>query len=394
MPVLASLGLAYLLNPMALYGEKRGLSRVASSLGSIIIVTLMTLGFLSYVLPDLWVETTRAVLKLSENFTPENAAHQRALLKRYSPSLEKMAGDHIENFLSDPSSAVQEMTSGTAEPEAPSEGKPETSWSNEAWLLSALISSLDLLLVPFFVFYILVDFQRWRTTSEELIPPRYRDPFRRLFDESGRILEAYVRGQLVIGLLMAMCYGLGFWILGVPAWAGIALLSGMLNAIPYLGTVLGVALAGAFTMANGGGFWDLAAVMGVFVAVQTLEGYVLTPRILGGRLNLHPMAVFLGLLIGGKLFGLLGVILTIPAIAIAKVFLKFLRELYQGSTFYNGTDPGLVEKPEVKMEERIARAAETVLAEQVQSEEENEDELHEGPSTEPIGLVLPLDTES
>ena len=72
--------------------------------------------------------------------------------------------------------------------------------------------------------------------------------------------------------------------------------------------------------------------------MQSLEGYYLTPRIMGDRLNLHPMAVFLGLLVGGKLFGLLGVIMAIPAIAIAKVFFKFLRELYQASYFYHSGD--------------------------------------------------------
>ena len=109
--------------------------------------------------------------------------------------------------------------------------------------MSILVSSLDLLLVPFFVFYILVDFGNWRDSSESLIPPRFRDPFSRLFDESGRILETYVRGQLVIGLIMAVLYAIGFALLGVPAWAGIAALAGLLNAIPYVGTLLGLVLA-------------------------------------------------------------------------------------------------------------------------------------------------------
>ncbi len=227
-------------------------------------------------------------------------------------------------------------------------------------------------MVAVFVFYILIDFQRWRDSLEDLIPPRFREPFSRLFDESGRILESYVRGQLLIGLIMAIFYAVGFWFLGVPAWAGIAMISGLLNAVPYVGTILGIVLAGGFTLAGGGGIWDIAAVLGVFVAVQTLEGYYLTPKILGGRLNLHPMAVFLGLLIGGKLFGLLGVILAIPAIAIAKVFYKFLRELYQASHFYHAGDLHPADAPSENLEERIAEAADTVLAEQVSKGEEGE----------------------
>jgi hypothetical protein len=134
-------------------------------------------------------------------------------------------------------------------------------------------------------------------------------------------------------------------------------------------------------LAEGGGIWDIAAVLGVFAAVQTLEGYYLTPKILGGRLNLHPMAVFLGLLIGGKLFGFLGFILAIPAIAVGKVFLKFLRELYEDSQFYHAGDVPASEAPSDKMEDRIAEAADTVLAEQEAKDEEDEaEEIKEIPA--------------
>lgn len=369
-PVLASFGLAYLLNPIAYFFERRGVSRTVASLGAILMVSLVIAGFLAYVLPELWDETSKTVTKLAQKFTHENAVRQRAYLKKYSPPLERVAGDRIEAFLSKPGAFLSAAAASTP---VTSDGKTLTDGGGQSLVLSTLVSSLDLLLVPFFVFYILVDFQRWRRSSEELIPPRYREPFRKLFDESGRILASYVRGQILIGAIMALCYAVCFGLLGVPAWSGISLIAGMLNAVPYVGTVLGVLLAGSFTVAGGGGIWGLLAVLGVFVGVQTLEGYVLTPKILGGRLNLHPMAVFLGLLIGGKLFGLLGVILTIPTIAIAKVFLNFFRELYQGSAFYNGTPQ--VEAP--ALEERIAVAAETVLADQAMREEPPQEVMEE-----------------
>ncbi len=373
-PVLASFALAYLLNPIVYQAEKRGLSRTWSAVAAILLVTLAITAFLAYVVPDLWAESTKAGSRIAENFTPENAVRQRAILKRYSPALERVAGDKIEKFLSDPVAFYNEnMTTATTTVDE--NGTLTTSAAGGgSVILDTLVSSLDLLLVPFFIFYILIDFQKWRDSLEDLIPPRFREPFRRLFDESGRILESYVRGQLLIGLIMAICYAVGFWFLGVPAWAGIAMIAGLLNAVPYVGTLIGIVLAGGFTLADGGGVWDIAAVLGVFVAVQSLEGYYLTPRILGGRLNLHPMAVFLGLLIGGKLFGLLGVILAIPAIAIGKVFFKFLRELYEASYFYHAGAVNPVEAPSENMEERIAEAADTVLAEQIIKGEDEEAE--------------------
>ncbi|MDQ4121381.1 MAG: AI-2E family transporter [Acidobacteriota bacterium] len=365
-PVLASFALAYLLNPIVLQGEKLGLSRTVSAIAAILLVSLAFGAFLAFVVPDLWAESTKAGQKISDSFTPENAARQREFLKRYSPALERVAGNKIERFLSDPVAFYNENMSTTS---VDVNGNVVVNGGGTA-VLETIVSSLDLLLVPFFVFYILVDFRTWRDSLEDLIPPRFRDPFSSLFDESGRILESYVRGQLLIGLIMAVCYAVGFWLLGVPAWAGIALIAGLLNAIPYVGTILGFGLATAFVLAEGGGVWDIAGVLGVFVAVQSLEGYALTPRILGGRLNLHPMAVFLGLLIGGKLFGVLGIVLAIPGIAIGKVFLKFLRELYQASYFYHAGDVHPTQAPSEKIEERIAEAAETVLAEQVSKEDE------------------------
>ncbi len=369
-PVLASFALAYLLNPLVQHGEKRGLSRTVSAIAAILLVTLVITAFMTYVVPDLWAESSKAVSKISENFTPENAVRQRGYLKRYSPALEKVAGERIEQFLSDPTKFYNENMTTPTTATVDTEGKIVSTGGGSV-ILATIVSSLDLLLVPFFVFYILIDFGRWRDSFEELIPPRFREPFSRLFDESGRILESYVRGQLLIGLIMAICYAVGFWFLDVPAWAGIALIAGLLNAIPYIGTLLGIVLACGFTIADGNrSVWDIAAILGVFAAVQTLESYVLTPRILGGRLNLHPMAVFLGLLIGGKLFGFLGLILAIPAIAIGKVFLKFLRELYQASYFYHVGDHHPADAPSEHLEERIADAADTVLAEQVQKGEE------------------------
>lgn len=365
-PVLASFALAYLLDPLVYQFEKRGLSRLWSAVIGILLVAMLIAAFLAYVLPDLWSETTKAGTQIASNFTPENAARQRELLRRYSPALEKVAGDKIEKFLSEPLTFYNENMATAATVDET--GKVQVGSSGGSAIWAALSSSLDLLLVPFFVFYILIDFPKWRDALEGLIPPRFRDPFTLLFDEAGRILESYVRGQLLIGLIMAVFYAIGFWFLGVPAWAGIALIAGLLNSIPYVGTVLGIFLACGFSFAEGGSFGNIAAILGVFVAVQSLEGYVLTPKILGGRLNLHPMAVFLGLLIGGKLFGLLGVILAIPAIAIGKVFFKFFRELYQASHFYHAGDIDLADAPSELLEERLAEAAETVLAAQVQTD--------------------------
>jgi predicted PurR-regulated permease PerM len=299
----------------------------------------------------LWEQSSVVGTNLMAYFTPENALRQRAALQWYAPRLDRVAGDRIEQFIRDPSGVL---------------GSPSTWFAGGlSDFFHSAAASVDLLLVPIFVFYILADFGAWRDALEDFIPPRFRDPFGRLFDEVGRILQAYVRGQLLIAMLMGVLYAIGFVLLQVPAGAGIAILAGFLNTIPYIGTVFGIILATSFTLAAGAGLWRVGGVIGVFVAVQMIEGYFLTPRILGGRVSLHPMAVFLGMLIGGKLFGFLGIILAVPTIAVAKVFLMFLRELYKQSYFYHAGDITAHGTPSELLKERFADAADMVLIEQV-----------------------------
>ena len=351
-PVLASFALAYLVYPIVYQIEKRGLSRPVAALAALLIVTLVAAGLLFFIIPGLWEQSSVVGTNLMAYFTPENALRQRAALQWYAPRLDRVAGDRIEQFIRDPSGVL---------------GSPSTWFAGGlSDFFHSAAASVDLLLIPFFLYYILVDFGAWRDALEDFIPPRFRDPFGRLFDEVGRILQAYVRGQLLIAMLMGVLYAVGFVLLQVPAGAGIAILAGFLNTIPYVGTVFGIILATSFTVAAGAGFWRVGGVIGVIVAVQMIEGYLLTPRILGRRMSLHPMAVFLGMLIGGKLFGFLGIILAVPTIAVAKVFLMFLRELYKQSYFYHAGDIVAHETPSELLKERFSDAADTVLIEQVE----------------------------
>lgn len=356
-PVLASLALAYVLNPIVETFESRGFSRMIAAVVALLLVGSGIALFLWFVVPDLWTQAMNASDAILASFTEKNALELRARIRELSPLLDRVLGYRVYRFVRNPNALIEASQSWAA--------------GSLTDFLTTASSLLDLLLIPFFVFYILVDFKRWRDSSEELIPPRFREPFSRLFDEVGRILQSYVLGQLMIALVMAVLYAIGFALLKVPAWAGIAALSGFLNVIPYVGTGAGMVLATGLTFAHGGGIWRIVGILFVFLVVQSVEGYYLTPRILGGRLSLHPMAVFLGLLIGGKLFGFLGVLLAVPVIAVVQVFLKFLREIYKTSDFYRVGEMGPEPEP-APVEEVIAKAADTVLAEQVEKQKGDE----------------------
>lgn len=356
-PVLASFAIAYVVNPIVDGIQARGLSRPMAALAAIAVVALGIALFLWFVIPDLWAQSVKASDVVIRNLNQENARNVRDWLRDFSPLLDRIAGARLYTFLRSPAAltaaAGRFFTGGLG------------------GLLATAANALDLLIIPFFVYYILIDFDNWRQSLDELLPPRFREPFSRLFDEVGRILQSYVLGQLMIAMIMGALYAVGFALLRVPAWAGLAALSGFLNVIPYVGTGSGLILASGFAFADTGQIWRVFGVVGVFTAVQTVEGYYLTPRILGGRLSLHPMAVFLGLLIGGRLFGLLGVLLAVPLIAVSTVFLKFAREIYRSSDFYRSGEIGPEPAPR-PVEEVIAQAADTVLSEQVDKQEGDE----------------------
>jgi predicted PurR-regulated permease PerM len=356
-PVLASFAIAYVVNPVVESFERRGFSRPIAALAAIVVVSLALAGFLWFVIPDLWTEAVRASDAILHNLTPENAQKARAYIREWSPLLDQIIGWRVQRFLRSPEPLMEASQSFLA--------------GSLTDFITTAANALDLLLIPFFVYYILVDFPHWRLSFDDLIPPRFREPMGRLFDEVGRILQSYVLGQLMIAIIMGALYALGFAALGVPAWAGLAALSGLLNVVPYVGTALGLVLATGFTFAHGAETWRVVGVPGVFLIVQSIEGYFLTPRILGGRLSLHPMAVFLGLLIGGRLFGFLGFLLAVPVIAVCHVFVRFLREIYKHSEFYRAGEMGPAPPP-APVEEVIAKAADTVLAEQVEKQEGTE----------------------
>jgi predicted PurR-regulated permease PerM len=330
-PMLSSMALAYLLAPVVAWLEKRGWSRPASALLTLSGAAMTLVLILIFILPGFWGQ-----LKKSYDQARELVQDQ----SRVGPIKEKLRplSPPVYDFL---------------EPKFKKIGGADLFDrifnSAAGWLQTGLFrlvdvtaSLLDLLLIPFFVYYLLADYAAMRERLDRLIPPRHRAVASQLINQINFVISSYVRNQLVIALVMGALYSIGFWIAGVPLALSIGMLSGLLNFIPYLGTLTGLVLSLTFVALDGGGWARVIGVIVVFAVVQSVEGYYLTPKLLGGRLNLHPMWVLVGLMIGGSLFGILGIILAVPVIAVAKVALNFLEEIYEQSDFYRDSGVELV----------------------------------------------------
>ena len=135
----------------------------------------------------------------------------------------------------------------------------------------------------------------------------------------GRTLSGYVAGQVKVAAVLGCLYSIGYAISGVPFWFILGFLSGALNVIPMIGSLIGLALTAYVVLLNDGRIWNYAGVLVTFVLVQGLEGFWLTPRLLGRRVGLSPLYVFIAVLVGGAMFGPFGVLFAVPVLAVIAV---------------------------------------------------------------------------
>jgi len=144
-------------------------------------------------------------------------------------------------------------------------------------------------------------------------------PERSVIGDVGRTLGGYFAGQVKIAAVLACLYSIGYAIAGVPFWLLCGLLSGALNIVPVVGSLIGLAITCFAVLLNDGRIWNYAGVLMTFVVVQGLEGFWLTPKLLGRRVGLSPLYVFLAVLVGGLLFGPLGILFAVPVLAVIAV---------------------------------------------------------------------------
>jgi predicted PurR-regulated permease PerM len=198
---------------------------------------------------------------------------------------------------------------------------------------------IGLLVIPILAYYLLVEFDQLLRRVGEWIPRGQRAYVIEKARTADRLISGFLRGQLLVAAILGALYALGFGAIGIDLAIGVGLLAGAMALIPYLGNVVAVSAASLLCVLEFGFDWHLLAVLGWYAVVQNLEGFVLTPRIVGGSVGLHPAAVIVALLIGGDLFGFLGLLIAVPAAAVIKVFVHELLEAYRASALFRGGAP-------------------------------------------------------
>lgn len=196
-----------------------------------------------------------------------------------------------------------------------------------AWLTNVV-------LIPVVWFYLLRDWDRMVAWIDRMLPRSVEPTVAHLARESNVVLGAFVRGQLLVMLALAIYYGVALTLVGISVGPLIGMVAGLLSFVPYLGFITGFAAAIIASLVQHGDWPHLLMVIGVFVVGQLLEGYVLVPRLVGEKIGLHPVAVIFAVLAGGYLFGFLGVLIALPAASVILVLLRYLAQRYKQSDLY------------------------------------------------------------
>ncbi|HXS72427.1 MAG TPA: AI-2E family transporter [Rhodanobacteraceae bacterium] len=193
----------------------------------------------------------------------------------------------------------------------------------------------SLVLIPVVTFYLLRDWDVMVAKLDALLPRANQPTIARLARESDAVLGAFVRGQLLVMIALGVFYAVALWAIGLDVGPLIGIIAGLVSFVPYLGFITGLFASLIAALVQYHDWQHLAMVLGVFGVGQVLEGYVLVPRLVGGKIGLHPVAVIFAILAFGQLFGFLGVLLALPISSVLMVLLRYAHERYTASALYD-----------------------------------------------------------
>lgn len=322
--VMVALVVAYILNPVVTWLASLGLGRSASAFLVIFLGVALVIGFVLIVVPAMLGEIGRFV----------------GQLPRYWSSLQTLIvqmGEKLNLEVPQDWQQVTDLLIERGRQVLPTVANYSTRvvsslFQSTLSLVSAFFFSL---MIPILAFYLLVSFEDIKRGAEDLIPPYLRDQVMDKVRQMDTVLAAFVRGQLIVATVLGILYSIGFLVIRIDLALFLGLLSGFLWIIPYVGTLFGIVAGSAMALAKFGDFAHVAYVVGWIAVVQIFESNVLTPRVVGHAVGLHPVVYILALISGANLFGFVGLLVAIPVTAAMKVLVNTALEAYRNSYLYN-----------------------------------------------------------
>jgi len=192
----------------------------------------------------------------------------------------------------------------------------------------------NLVLILFILFYLLLDWKGFFKLLGQLIPQKLRPILIPIVQEVDELLSQYLRGQFLVMLILAIYYSTGLYLIGVQSAIALGAFTGLVAFIPYVGFLISFSLSTLGALLQFGPSNALLLVLALYGAGQLLEGFFLTPRLVGERIGLHPVAVLFALMVFGQLFGFFGILLALPMAAISLVAIRYSKARYLDSAWF------------------------------------------------------------
>ena len=322
-PFLAAALLAYACDPLVDRLEARGIKRAFGSGLIILACGLIFIGLVLSVVPLMIELSGRIATRLPRLLALVQSEGAPWLKEKFGITV-ALDLPHLSAFAQAHAKEVQALIAGLL----------GSLSSGSKLILSLLVTAV---LVPVVLYYLLVDWDHLLAKLDALIPPRWQVEAHQLLSEIDRVLGEFLRGQLSVMLILAAYYAIALAIAGVEFALPLGLLTGLLIFIPYVGFTLGLVLALLSAALQDAGMAPIIAVAAIYGGGQILEGFVLTPWLVGDRIGLHPVAVIFALLAFGQLFGFVGLLIALPAAACLLVALRKLRQRYLASDLYQSS---------------------------------------------------------
>ena len=341
LPVAFAAGLVFLLEPAVRAFERLRIHRILATILAFVLLAVLIIAVLAVVFPTVRSQALELGQSLPTLYV-DVIDWMRETGARFGVDVDTLLSQEtIEEWLNDPANqeTIQQIVFGFG--------------AGAGQVIRGVTESLVILfLAPVLAIYVLIDLDRFKKTSVELTPPKYQEEVAYVGGEVGGALGSFVRGQLLVAFIVGVASSIGMWIIDLPFWLLIGILAGFLNLIPFLGPIVGGALAVLVALLNGDPWQAVWAVV-IFVIIQQIDNHIITPMIQRTRVQLSPLVIVLALVIGGSVAGLLGVLIAVPLTAAIRILVGHVwRTRVLGQSWKEASD-AMIEVTEPP--ERLAR---------------------------------------
>jgi predicted PurR-regulated permease PerM len=307
LPMAFAFGLVFLLDPVVKWLQRRGVPRLVGSFLAFIMLVAFLVAVAALVYPTLQAQAVEFAERLPDLYLGL-VDWARDLAERFGLDIEEfLSQEGIEEWLNDPANqeTIRNLLFGFG--------------AGAGILIRGVTEAVAVLgLAPVLAIYLLIDLPRFKSNAVKLTPPAYQEEVSFVGAEVGTALGSFVRGQLMVAFIVGVASSVGMWLIDLPFWLLVGIITGLLNLIPFLGPVVGGALAFLIALLNGDPWQGVWAVL-IYTLIQQVDNHIITPLIQRARVNLSPFAIVVALVVGGSVAGLLGVLVAVPMTAAIRI---------------------------------------------------------------------------